>query len=88
MGGLRVQSRGVLRVDELSDRVRQVPVTSQLAKFGHCLLIGAEADGNGCHTIIVRRARAAAQVISGRRGSGPVRLGPGHLLGSEQGIDS
>jgi hypothetical protein len=51
--GLRVQLGGVLRVDELADRVRQVPVTSQLAKFSHRLLIGAEADGRGRHTTTI-----------------------------------
>src|SRR5580704_4726339 len=57
-GSLRVQPCCVLRVYELANRIRQVPVASKLAEFGHRLLIGAEADGRGCHTTIVRQARS------------------------------
>src|SRR5580693_4379981 len=55
-GGLRVQPGCVLRVDEPANHIRQVPLASQLAEFGHRLLIGAEADRRGCHTTTIRQA--------------------------------
>src|SRR5580700_11385316 len=61
--GLRVQPGGVLRMDELADRVRQVAVTRQLTKLSHRLLVGAEADSHSRHTTTVRQALSGVPVI-------------------------
>ena len=43
-------------LEDQAGQIRQVPVTSKLAEFGHRLLIGAKADGRGCHTTKIRQA--------------------------------